>query len=460
MAKYSSYNGVSCTSITLVNDTTKGSINTINGLEYCTGGGGSASTAWSRMYVGLDDYDLSWAASGSVSSKSAWYADTSDIRKPFGPFAGSGKAISEIAYGKDGSGNPMWVLKTGADTQSLHRITDANFVSGSRGVGSNQISFRQWADPTGSAFTSSARPQTQVKQLTVAWGNNVWMSIGDLKTKKYIFRSVDGATWDPVIIDTLSEMPTGNRSCTALTTDGNGNWWFGVVDKLYKSSDNGLTWSLQCTFDITFGAYTNGNIQDLVYTNDTLVCLYRKGDSDPADGRIHARAAPGSNTSTFASSDGEAGWGTEVLLSGAGVGRYPDASGSPIMNAASTNKAVAANGRVAFHDTETMMFADVDGSASALADRLIIVTPRTDVGNGEHVNGNLNDVGTDGEGNWYVSADGDPKGSICENQFNGAHTGSGGSAGWVKVINGFPDDTDGTGNTKVHCFAINRYLPI
>jgi hypothetical protein len=256
-------------------------------------------------------------------------------------------------------------------------------------------------------------------------------------------------------------MPTGDRSAHALTTDGNGTWWFGVIDKLYKSTDNGLTWSLQCTFDVTYGVHTNGLIWDLVYTNDTLVCLYRKGDNDHADGRIYARAAPGSNTSTFASSDGQAGWGTEVLLEGSSA-THPDSSDSRIMNAQHTKKAAAANGRVMFWDNVYVMFAEVDGSASALSDRLRIVTPRIGIGNNEIIGGSslgtLTAGGTSGDGTWYIATKnatgGGDKTSIFENTNDGV------AGSWVRIINGFPAATGGVATDYVYDFTVDRYLPL
>ena len=427
MAKYSSYNGVSCTNITLVNDTTKGSINTINGLEYCT----SANPAMTRLYMGDHEENMSYAPTGSgdntLEDVEEWE------RNAFNALGGSSLDIAQIVYGKDGSGDPLLVLKTNASTKSLFRISPSTVASEGSAT---RISFNTPPD---------RESATNIQQRRVAWGNNVWISGGDMgpdtnnfNTKYYIWRSTDGASWDGISL-TASIGPvietSGYSSIRAIATNGSGTWWFGIGSHIYGSTDDGLTWTLY--HDLQAGA---GRVKRIEYTNNTVVVLYRQngGGSD----EVRACSALGS------ASSGSANWGTPVALVGSG-GEVP--GHSQTMHKSNTGNMAAGNGRVIFIDTGNCLVADVSGKT------ITIVGARTPLSQGDASNApgnnNVNTIATDGEGNWYVGMQGvlSDGGQIIRNTNNGL------SGSWTNIADGIKSSE---GTQQVESLAVDRYLPL
>ena len=287
--------------------------------------------AATKLYMGFHEGDLA-------------YADVSSITKAniqtntFNPYATFENKTHRIAYGKDGSNNPLIILLTKRDSQSLFRIAPADFGP---------------PDATKTTRISSVG----VKQHNVAWGNDVWVSVGAQKvtgdgaepTKK-IFRSTDGTNWTTIDISGLTDFPNVEATVHALATNGVGKWWFGHYDsttttsRIYCSEDDAQTWSLHHTL-------TDSQIYRMAYTNDTLVVTYNYTGASPSQRR--AVSAAGSATS------GASNWGTSVALAENG-----DPANSMISTnhgAELTNCIAAANGRVVVTDTHNALLLIVNG---------------------------------------------------------------------------------------------------
>lgn len=390
-----------------------------------------------RFYLGF--------ANGDLSSDDTSPQGTVIKANTFPGYPSFNQQTNDIVYGKDGSGNPLIVLLTSASTNSLYKITPANFAAATDNS-ATQIT-----------FTPSAA-DSNIKQLAVGWGNNVWISAGHLSNElKNIFRSTDGGTtWDPLSLQTIlatvgiSEGGDGGYKIKTLTTDGLGKWWFGIDGFLsadaraemdpeppedtnsyiFCSTDDGQNWSLHHTL-------ANSDIYKMVYTNDTLVVTYNYAPGDDTGGR-QAISAAGSATS------GASNWGTPVYLSPNNV--------RDLSNMISTDhkdqiakRIGAANGRVLVADRTQVLLLNVSGKNITVSDTLVNLTNSV-----TNFGANINYVTTDGAGNWYVGSDGDGShgGDIAKN-LNSADPSS-----WT---NG---PTNLGTNRQIRSLAFDRYLPL
>ena len=380
-----------------------------------------------KFYLGFANGDLSFddtSPQGSVIQTNT-----------FSGYPGFNAQTNDIVYGKDGSGNPLIVLLTSADTNSLYKITPANFAAAAVDS-ATQITF------TG---------DSSIKQLAVGWGNNVWISAGHLSNGlKNIFRSTNGGTtWDPLSLQTvlatvgISGGGHGGYKIKTLTTDGLGKWWFGIDGFLsgaesedtnsyiFCSTDDGQNWSLHHTL-------ANSDIYKMVYTNDTLVVTYNYAPGDGTGGR-QAVSAVGSATS------GASNWGTPVFLSPNGTRD----SGNMISTHHKDEFAKrigAANGRVLVADKDKVLLLTVSGKNITVSDTIVTLP-----GNVTNYNSNINSIATDGAGNWYVGSD-------------GAATSNGGDI--AKNVNSADPSSWTNGptnlgtNRQIRSLAFDRYLPL
>ncbi len=417
MAKFSSLNGTSCDNVTSVNGTAKASVNNVNGLETCSSGHDPGPAA-SKFYVGFANGDLSSDDSSAINK-------TDLVANTFSAYPSFNSETNRIAYGKDGSGNPLIILLTSADEDSLHRITPANYAAGTTNSATNITS-------------------VGVKQHNVAWGNDVWISVGDQKTTgtsptKKIFRSTDGTNWTTIDISSLTDFPNVAAKIHALATNGVGKWWFGHYDnttttsRIYCSEDDGQTWALHHTL-------TTSQIYRMVYTNDTLVVTYNYAPGDGTGGR-QAISAAGSATS------GASNWGTPVWLNTNGnSARDTDTMIATSHGEELTNCIAAANGRVVVTDNQNALLLIVDGKTITVSGARTAI-----VGSVTNFNSNITSVVTDGAGNWYIGS-------------TGAATGNGGDI--AKNLNNADPASWTNGptnlgvNRKIHSLAFNRYLPL
>jgi len=139
------------------------------------------------------------------------------------PVSTGGQAI---AFGKDADGNDLWIKSRWWDTTAEVSVS---------------------SDPTQSgSWTVRNTPMTS--SIDVAYGNNVWVAVGRDGTS----RSTDGGqTWPLVTLPGGAAM-SSNAANASVATDGSGNWVIIADDgsqyKVYKSLDDGVTWSVTKTW--------------------------------------------------------------------------------------------------------------------------------------------------------------------------------------------------------------------
>jgi len=345
-----------------------------------------ATEAMTRLAIGLDDGIASWVDLADVDDVTAW---ENNIHRIHGVETWD---LFDIAYGKDGSGNDMWVAINTVSADTILHSTDTNFTN--KGT---------WTEAT----------NVDQRMYTVLWGNDVWIAAGALGVER-LWRSTDGSTWSAVDISSLT---FDSDQIRALTSDGAGNWWFGCGSKIYKSTDDGSSWAEEAT--ITVGA--SGLIRDLVYTNSTVVVLYKYDDGA---GTQEARVASAAASDTT-------DWSSGVHLSSSGNMHYNK-----------TTRCAAGDGRVVFIDTGTTMAADVNGKTITIQGTRQTLPDE----------GNANCVCTDGGGTWWVGSDGGTTGAdggdICKSSDNGLS--------WTRTVHGIRDFA----NHKVESIATDQHLPL
>ena len=201
MADIEAIDGVAAGSIEAVNGVAKANIQAINGC----GIPASGASLWTL--VGAD---------GGVAT--AAHSDLNDWTGYVSADMGSSD-YNAIAYGKDNSGNPLWVS------------VDSN--------GNREI--RYTSDPTaGVDAWTDVNPSNPGQLYAVLWGNNVWMAVGK---DGNIWRSTDGAeTWSAVSMSGIGWFTTG-VDVRHLASDGAGTWMCDNHDQVFKSTDDGATWA-------------------------------------------------------------------------------------------------------------------------------------------------------------------------------------------------------------------------
>ena len=357
------------------------------------GGGGDAEV--SRIVAAFDDAYVSWVDIADDGSVAEW---ESNMYKAGA--TGDSWDIVDIAYGKDGSGDPFYVAVVNSNNPEIIHDDDADITDGER-----------WDEIN---LNASNQPVGNLKQRTVLWGNDVWVTAGMLNaSNKYIYRSVNGTSWSAIDISGLTDI--GNvytAGIYALTSDNNGTWWFGIKGKIYKSTDNAQSWALEHTV-----AVGGGKIWDLVYTNSTVVCLY-------ASGGAYIISAAASDTTD---------WSAAVALTD---------SNNASLSANNTKRMAAGNGRIVARDTARTLAADVSGKT------ITIQGTRQQLPD----EGNLNCICTDGEGNWWAGSDGGSSGpdggDICKSTDNGMS--------WSRIAEGI----NVSGDRKVEGLTVDVPLPV
>ena len=384
-------NGISYSNIAKISGKTVAQISKVAGQ---TAAAASGDDGASRIVAAFDDAYVSWVDIADDGDASEW---ETNLYK-----AGAGGAtwdMVDIAFGKDGDGDPFYVAVAAKNNPEILYDDDGDITDGVR-----------WGEIN---LGGSNQPAGNLKQKTVVWGNDVWVPAGLLtNSNKYIYSSTDGKSWSAVDISGLTDIGSVYTSgIYALTSDGEGKWWFGIAGKLYYSSDNAQSFTLHATF-------SGETIYDLAYTNNTLVALVKHG------GNPHLRAAASSDTTDFSEKT-----------------QLQDANGDGL-NGNRTKRMAAGNGRVVVIDTGRTLAADVSGKT------ITIQGPRQDMPD----EGNLNCICTDGDSNWWAGSDGGSSGAdggdICKSTDNGAS--------WSKIVEGI----NVSGDRKVEGIAVDVLLPV
>ena len=379
MADYEACNGVTASNLEACNGVAKANIETINGLTVPASGA-------TRAFIGLADARVGLVPIADVADVTVWEDNTYQGRP------GDTWDLTDIAYGKDGSGNPHYAAVINGNNPEIIYASETDFIAKNN-----------WSENN-----------LTLRQRTILWGNNVWVSaglLGSSSANQHIYRSTNGSTWSQVDISGLGNVSTlYANGIYALTSDGNGTWFMALKDEIYKSTDDAASWSLEHTVSTV-----NDRIWDLVITNNTLVCLYQSGGPKLISAAL-------SDTTDWSSATTVAGTGGLAL--------------------GSTAKRMAGgNGRVVVIDTGKSVGFDVNGKTITAATTRQVFPDE----------GNANCIATDGQGNWYVGSDGGTTGAdggdICESTDNGAS--------WTRIVHGITASA-----YKIEGIGLNVYLPL
>ena len=403
-------NGVAAADIEAVNGVAKADIQAVNGVDMP--GGVVAATHWACCFHATL---TSWVAAADVADVTKWEDNTWTTHGE-----GGSTEMFDIAYGKDNSGNPIYVA-----------------IANSTG---NNIWVDQNNDITdGSSWSRIQIPSGSRKQReTILWGNDVWVTVGRVASGVIdVHRSTDGAaSFSAIDIAGLTNISTSDH-IYALSSDGAGNWMIGQGPNLYFSSDDAASWAFLLQPEGT------GNIiKDIVYTNSTWVVLYDDGSDD--SWLITCPA------STSANMDATSDWGTAVQLSAA---NQVDAAGNSTATASHldgslSKRMAAAGGRVvvlqcgsATNSMAKTQAADVSGKTCTVENTIIIV-PLSE--------GDGNCIATDGI-TWLIGGDGGNTGGDGGEILRSTDGGD----SWTLIVNGITST-----NRKINGIAPSVYLPL
>lgn len=241
--------GVAAGNLEGVNGVAKANIQAINGVGIAASG----ATVWVMAH---DDRYISHAASSDLTSWTS-YDSFSGGSSPYP--SGSVDHI-HLAYGKDGSGDPMWISTYASNACELAYTSDP--TAGSAWTGINKL-----------ADGSTDFPN---RIYAMQWGNNAWIGVGQMISDS-VLRSTDGVAWSLVDVSGCTGFVSGAASY-GLASDGAGTWWFTQHNRIYRSTDDGASWALHHT--LLYEAHGDGNVDDdpgdiraLAYTNSTLVAV-------------------------------------------------------------------------------------------------------------------------------------------------------------------------------------------
>ena len=262
MADYAKVDNTTSANLAKVNNVAKANIAKVNNCTQPSSG----ATLW---VAGLDDAFAAFASNSDLTSWTVYDARSTTATPDY----------VCLAVGKDASGNKMWC---------------GNWKA-------NNAEVCYTSDPTDSSTWSTVNLLTQ--GFEIGWGADFWCFVGVMTaSNKLVYRSPDGSTWTAVDVSGATDIDV--QAVTALTTDGAGNWWFAQQRRIYKSEDHGASWALHTT-----QAGFNGDIDDLTYTNNTLVVLatgylYTAASSDTTDFGTGVELGSGNNAMNIASAGG------------------------------------------------------------------------------------------------------------------------------------------------------------
>ena len=240
MGDYAQVDDVAVANIAQINDVPYANCSQINDCTKAASG----ATKWCGVHL---DREKTYASNSDLTSWSVY--DSNNSGSPTGstdPYY--------IAYGKDAlDGNPRWCA-------TLQNVTDELVYT------DDPTNENAWTVVTTLRNGSS---DITMKLFVIEWGNGYWMAAGD--DGDTLLRADDGALWDEVDVSGATSINSG-KAIYALISDGAGNWWFAQENRIYKSTNDGASFSLHHTL-LDAGGSDPGYIRGFTYTNNTLVAL-------------------------------------------------------------------------------------------------------------------------------------------------------------------------------------------
>ena len=342
MADYAKINDVPAANIAKVNNVAKANIANVSASTTPSSG----ATQW--VLVG-DDGAVGYAGTDLTS----WTTYANDPEN---------ENYKAITYGKDGSGNPRWVIVWEDDDREIQYSDDVTDPD-------------SWVD-------INISPDLALWDCSYSAGAGVWVAVGKMASgAQKIYRSTDGASWAAVDVSGLSGIDTNVSK--GVASDGQNTFMFVQKDRVYKSTDSGSSWAL--THDFNDSAFTLRNIE---YTNSTWIVMYQ---DTTAGGAMVSTCADSDTT------DWSTGQDTDV---GATAQRFACGGGKCIFVLSNEKRVATVSGKTCTLETkEDNALPSSSSSAQNIA---------TD-GNGTWiVVGTTGDISTtvDDGANWTLSVDG------------------------------------------------------
>jgi len=243
MADYVKVDGVAAADIVKVDGVAVADIVKVDGATKPASG----ATRW---VVVMDDAFVGYAEN---SDRTSWTM--------YDHLTGTGtQGSSDIAFGKDGSGNGIYVasrmtttkeiLISGTDVTTVADWTVLN-LSGS----SNEIYTILWGADTGAS------------------ADGTWVAAGQ-QNAEVINRSVDGAqNWVTTDLSGLTGH-VDNVGIQGMASNGAGTWAFGQNDRFYISTDDAASFAVSTPWA---GDNPPGQFRGIAYTNNSWVIVYTRG---------------------------------------------------------------------------------------------------------------------------------------------------------------------------------------
>ena len=217
----------------------------------------------------------------------------------------------ELAYGKDGSGDPLWVSTSNNSNREL----------------------RASSDPTAGVDAWSTI-NVDNTMFSAGWGNDVWVATG---ANGEIRRSTDGSTWALLDLSGVTGW-VNNVVAKGCVTDGAGKWMFVQGTNVFLSTNDGSDWAR--VVDLSDASHLNASGylgSAMVYTASRwCVYVYATGNTRV----FHAAASDTSTWTVSTYADGNAiaarniihegarrmagGDGTVILVNSNGISRSTD----------------------------------------------------------------------------------------------------------------------------------------
>ena len=429
MATFDKLNNVIDISIETINGVAKAGVADVNGNTLPGGGGANRAT-------NQPDWVMGFARTSGGAGKYGYAYDTNRTSWNSADYKTTDRNGSQlIKIGKNASGQGIFII-----AQSLD--------AGGSGVAQNEQLAISGDDITdGTTWTNVSLINTTNQRGCVTalqWAESsddttagVWIA-GTLGGR--LFRSTNGGTsWTEFTSDMTTANPSWRKygdsgspsiggsnlqyCCVRdITSDGNGTWVVIQKERMYKSTNDGVTWS-QVTHGIDMGASgDNRRFFGIIYTNNSYVVTFRTNGNTAV--RVCSAAASDLTS-----------WGTAIT--------YNSAAGREILQPDFDDEynrvtmAADSSGKVMFASFERSKVGILDVSGNTVSNpSAVLINSDTD--------GRIRDIATDGSGVWLISAE---NSDVWESTNNGAS--------WTRIVNGHPD-----ADTNLNCITSNVYKPI
>jgi hypothetical protein len=243
---YEKVNDVVAGSIAGVNGVAVANIQNVNGQDKPAGASGA-----SLWVAGGNDRRVGYISNSDLLAGNNW-SDYDAFAGGSSPFPSGSVDNYYLGYGKDGSGNSLWV--------SLYETDNPEITIHDDGA----------SGPWTGINTDEDGNNLSIRRFAVEWGNNVWIAVGKMSnTAKEVWRSTNGTDWEVIDISGVTGITT--EGIYTIRSNGAGTWWFAQNNRIYTSTSNGESGSWGLMHTLLDGGSDPGKIRCMAYTNNTLL---------------------------------------------------------------------------------------------------------------------------------------------------------------------------------------------